>query len=230
MARKLKQAFIVFDCETTKHNGMVFDAGWSTITRSGRTIGQGSYIFKDILQTDNPFYKQKIARYWEMAYERNIRPTTFIAFRRLFNWHIKHLADNKYEPIFCAYNAAFDTRVVSKTSMVMVGKPFLNRPLRLLDIWDSWAISCPKNYIAEISPAGNIRTNAESVYKFEMNLEHFEEDHTGFQDTLIEKEILLKVLARKKQLPIVNHPSQFDAQPWRKVQERVNVKKLLQAA
>ena len=82
-------------------------------------------------------------------------------------------------------------------------------------------MSCPKRYKAEISPSGNIRSRAEDVYKYEMNLPDFEEAHTGFEDTKIESAILLKVLARKKKLPIINHPSQFCGDPWRKVQLRV---------
>lgn len=226
--KKIKQAFVIFDSETTKRNGMVFDAGWQTVTRAGTILGEGSYLFKDILTQDNPFYREKIANYWKMAYDRDVRPTTFAAFRRLFNWHLRWLIyEKKMEPIFCAYNASFDTRVVSKTSMVMIGKPFLMHKIRLLDIWDAWAVSCPKNYVAEISPAGNIRSRAEDVFAFEMKQPGFIEDHTAHSDSKIEAEILLKVLSRKKRLPIVEHPSQFNAQPWRTVQERVNVQKLL---
>jgi hypothetical protein len=219
--KRKKQAFVVFDSETTSRDSLVFDAGYTTITRKGEILGKGSYLFKDVLASHEPFYKQKIASYWEMAWLRKIKPVTFETFRRRFNNHLKRLRKDGMEPIFCAYNAAFDTRVMSLTSHTMLQKRFLTKPIRMLDIWDAWAMSCPKRYKAEISPSGNIRSRAEDVYRYEMNLPTFEESHTGFEDTKIEAAILLKVLARKKKLPIINHPSQFCGDPWRKVQARV---------
>jgi hypothetical protein len=217
-----KQIFVVLDTETTKRNGLVFDAGWTSIDRQGNHYGKGSYLFRDVLVKDDPFYRHKIADYWEMAWQHNVRPITFSNFRDRFNRHLNKLRKMDCEPIICAYNAAFDTRQLSLTCATMLGKRFLTKPIRLLDIWDAWASSCPKRYIAEMSAAGNIRSRAEDVYRYEMRLPDFEEAHTGYEDTKIEAQILLKVLARKQSLPIVNHPSQFEPHPWKKVQERVN--------
>lgn len=217
-----KRVFVVLDTETTKRNGMVFDAGWTTIDRNGNLHGKGSFIFKDVLAEDNPFYRHKIANYWEMAYKRDIRPVKFAVFRRLFNLHLAYLRARGFEPIVCAYNAAFDTRVLSTTSRNMLGKPFLTKPVLMLDIWDAWAKTCPMRYVAEVSPSGNIRTRAEDVFRFESGQPDFVEAHTGYEDTKIESQILLKVLSRKRgKLPIVTHPKHFNAQPWRTVQTRL---------
>lgn len=216
-----KQIFVVLDTETTKRNGLVFDAGWTSIDRKGNPYGKGSFLFSDVLTQDNPFYREKIASYWEMAWKHGIRPITFERFRLKFNRHLKRLRKDGFDPVLCAYNAAFDTRQLSLTSQTMLGKRFLTQPVKLLDIWDAWAMSCPKRYVAEMSASGNVRTRAEDVYKYEMKQPDFVESHTGYEDTKIEASILLKVLARKKVLPIVDHPSKFCAQPWRKVQERV---------
>lgn len=216
-----KQIFVVLDTETTKRNGLVFDAGWTSIDRKGNLFGKGSYIFSDVLRHDEPFYKEKISNYWEMAWQHDVRPISFEKFRDRFNRHLMKIRKAKMEPVICAYNAAFDTRQLSLTSKRMLDKRFLTKPTRLLDIWDAWASSCPKRYVAEVSASGNIRTRAEDVYKYEMKLPNFEESHTGYEDTKIEAQILLKVLARKKKLPIVTNPSEFHPQPWRKVQERV---------
>lgn len=216
-----KQIFVVLDTETTKRNGLVFDAGWTSIDRKGNHYGKGSYLFRDVLVQDDPFYREKIGNYWEMAWQHDVRPITFANFRDRFNRHLNKLRKMNFEPIICAYNAAFDTRQLSLTAMKMLGKRFLTHPTRLLDIWDAWASSCPKRYIAERSASGNVRSRAEDVYKFEMKLPHFEEAHTGYEDTKIEAQILLKVLARKQSLPIVTHPSQFCGDPWRKVQQRI---------
>lgn len=217
-----KQVFVVLDTETTKRNGMVFDAGWTTIDRSGKHYGKGSFLFKDVLEQDNPFYRHKIAGYWQMAWDRNIRPVKFKVFRKMFNLHLAWLRAQGLQPIICAYNAAFDTRVLSATSLALTGKPFLNSPALLLDIWDAWAQTCPKKYVAEVSPSGNIRTRAEDVYRFESGQPDFIEAHTGYEDTKIEAHILLKVLSRKRgKLPIVTNRKQFNPQPWRTVQQRL---------
>lgn len=230
----MKTVFVVIDTETTKRNGLVFDFGWNSFDRYGNKYGHGSYIAKDVLALDNPFYKAKIARYWDMAYNREIVPMTFSDIRKTFNDHLKGLIDAKHKPIVCAYNAAFDTRQLALTSYQLLEKRFLEHPVRLLDIWDAWATHCPKRYTAEISEAGNVRTTAESVFRYETNQPAFEEAHIAFPDTEIEKIILEKVLRRKKKLPIVKSPREFFAHPWKKVQERlkqkpVNVKDLFLA-
>lgn len=220
----MKTVFIVLDSETTKRDGLVFDVGWTSFDRKGSLHGQGSYIAKDVLALDNPFYKEKIARYWDMAYRHEIEPLTFRDIRARFNAHVKEIIDAKNKPIVCAYNAAFDTRVLAKTSWTMLEKRFLEHPVRLLDIWDAWASFCPKGYTAEVSEAGNIRTTAESVFRYETNQPAFEEAHIAFPDTQIERVILERVLRRKRKLPIVGSPGEFHPRPWKKVQERVKRK------
>ena len=103
----------------------------------------------------------------------------------------------------------------------MLEKYFLETKVRMLDIWDAWADSCPMRYTAEVSESGNIRTRAQDVYRFESGQPDFEEAHTGYEDTKIEAQILLKVLSRKRKLPIVTHPRDFVGSPWRKVQVRL---------
>lgn len=217
-------AFIVIDSETTRKDGLVFDVGWTTVNRKGDTLGQGSYIAKDVLALDDPFYKEKIARYWDMAWNHEIQPLTFGEIRELFNGHVKEMLDARHDVILCAYNAAFDTRVLGNTSQRMVEKRFLDHPVRLLDIWDAWATHCPRRYTAEISPSGNVRTTAESVFRYETGQPDFEEAHIAFPDTQIERVILERVLRRKRKLPIVSSPAEFHPRPWKKVQERVKRK------
>jgi len=159
-----------------------------------------------------------------MAYNREIMPLTFAEIRERFNTHLKEILDGRNKPILCAYNAAFDTRVLAETSFKMLEKRFLDHRVHLLDIWDAWATNCPKRYTAEVSPSGNVRTTAESVYRYETGQPAFEEAHIAFPDTQIERVILEKVLRRKKKLPVVDHPSQFHSRPWKKVQERVKRK------
>ena len=39
-----KQIFVVIDTETTKRNGMVFDAGWTSIDRNGKIASKSALI------------------------------------------------------------------------------------------------------------------------------------------------------------------------------------------
>ena len=220
----MKTVFVVIDSETTRKNGLVFDFGWTSFDRSGKVYGTGSYIAKDVLALDDPLYKHKVARYWDMAYNREIEPLAFGDIRQRFNDHLKEIIDGRCKPILCAYNAAFDTRVLALTSFKMLEKRFLDHRVHLLDIWDAWATNCPKRYSAEVSPSGNVRTTAESVYRYETGQPTFEEAHIAFPDTQIERVILERVLRRKKKLPVVTNPKDFHPRPWKKVQDRVRKK------
>ena len=39
----MKTVFVVIDTETTKRNGLVFDFGWTSFDRYGKTYSQGWY-------------------------------------------------------------------------------------------------------------------------------------------------------------------------------------------
>jgi len=195
--------FFVIDTETCRFDGMVFDIGWKAIDRKGREYSQGSYLCADVLQTDTPYYRKKIAAYWFKA-NTSITPVNFAHARNIFNQEISRLQNKGHRVVVCAYNAAFDQRVLDKTTQEMVGKrsQFVkSKRVDWLDIWLFWAMSCPQS--AKEMPklkSGRIRTTAEAVAQFEIASD-YEHLHEGLADAEGEAEILRTVLGRKKKIP-----------------------------
>jgi hypothetical protein len=210
-----KNAYVVMDTETSFRNGLVFDFGWTTITKRGDILGTGDLNFLDVITKEKPYYINKIAGYAKRQRHGVHKVTTFAAGRRLFNAHLSWLASQNYRIILCAYNAGFDCRVLGSTSQTMTGKPFLTHKVELMDIWGNWATSAPKTYDAPLTASGRFKsTTAQNVYRFEMQMPDFIEAHTAYDDTRIEAQILLKVLNRKKKLRIVKSPRDFQSYIW----------------
>jgi hypothetical protein len=210
-----KNAYVVMDTETSFRNGLVFDFGWTTITKRGDVIGSGDLNFLDVITKEKPYYVNKIAGYAKRQRHGVHKVTTFAAGRRLFNAHLSWLKAQNYRIILCAYNASFDCRVLGSTSQTMTGKPFLRHKVDLLDIWGNWATSAPKAYDAPLTASGRFKsTTAQNVYRFEMQMPDFIEAHTAYDDTRIEAQILMKILKRKKKLHIVKSPRDFQSHIW----------------
>ena len=196
--------FFVIDTETCRYDGMVFDIGWKAIDRKGREYSQGSYLCADVLQKDEPFYKKKIAAYWFKT-NKTITPANFATVRNIFNQEISRLQCKGHRVVVCAYNAAFDPRVLDKTTKELVGprsKFVKSKRVDWLDIWLFWAMSCPKSakeFLPKIK-SGRASTTAESVTRFEIDPE-YEHLHEGFADAEGEADLLRVGLGRKKQIP-----------------------------
>lgn len=228
-----KSIYVVTDTETTKREGSVFDIGWIAIDRHGNEYSKGSYLASDVLAVDNPYYTEKIARYWRKAFDREVEPIPFSEIKINYNNMLKKLLeDNENTRIyFSAFNATFDTGVLGKTSKAYLGQSFLEPGLisGIICIWNAWANSCPLNYTAEVSDKGNLRTNAEAIFRYEFGDPTFIEEHTAYRDCIIEAQLLLKVLKRKKRLDIANNPKEIPNHPWKKVMVRTHLGKELLA-
>ena len=187
--------FFVIDTETCRFDGMVFDIGWKAIDRKGREYSQGSYLCADVLETDTPYYRKKIAAYW-FKVNKSITPVRFSTVRNIFNQEISRLQNKGHRCVVCAYNAAFDQRVLDKTSKALVGRKskfVKSQRVDWLDIWLFWAMTCPQS--AKEMPklkSGRIKTTAEAVAQFEI-AKDYEHLHEGFADAEGEAEILRTV-------------------------------------
>lgn len=239
MARKT--LYCILDTETTMKNGMVFDVAWDIIDRFGNSYDKQSFVITDVLAIEEPFYKDKIAQYWTLVFKRKAKPLKLRAIRRIFNDTIKRLIAKGYKVVICAYNASFDVSHLGLTSNNLLnGLPFLtfkDANLKFLDLWHAWVMGCPVDF-GYFAPwtngekAGtknpktgkpypfNIKTSAETVYRYISGIHDFEEKHMAHSDIIIEKVILLDTLRRKKKLPIVSHPKEFVAMPWKIAQQR----------
>jgi hypothetical protein len=226
-----KKLFVLLDTETTARNGLVFDFAYDVFDKSGYSFASKSLLFKDVMAIEEPFYKEKIANYWKLVEKGLIKPVSFRAARRHFNFMLQYFDGLGFDLIVAAYNASFDVGVLGNTTRALIGPDakFLTLKVKLFDVMHGWAATCPKTYgkFAPFNqpkpgkkPTGNISTTAENVYRYESGNTNFSERHVAFEDVKIEKEILLKILKRKQKMHIVDNPKNFVGSPWKIVQER----------
>ena len=219
--------FVVLDIETTLKKRIAFDVAWTITDRKGNEFGSGSYVIREAFRVDVPFFKEKLGHYFDDTFARQITPASIVEVRDIFNEQINALADAGHRVILTAYNARFDFTWLPHTLQEITGDKnakFLDRPFDLLDIWSFWGESVPKCYTAEKTASGKfLSTSAESAFRFENQEPDFVERHIAWHDVQIEKQILLKALARKKPMQIVRKPSDLPAMVWKNINERLGV-------
>jgi len=208
--------YVVTDIETTLKYRVAFDIAWQIINKHGEIFDKGSYVVKEAFNMDVPYFKEKLGEYFSDTYSHLIKPMSMGDVKQEFNEQVSKYLNKGHKVIFCAYNAAFDTKYLRETSQRILKQNFMNVKVPILDIWDFWCQSAPKGY-NYATPKGNPKTSAEAVYRYEMNRKHFVERHIAWDDVEIESDILTKVLARKKKIPMVNKPSELNSQPWRRL-------------
>lgn len=219
--------FVVLDIETTLKKRIAFDVAWTITDRKGGEFGSGSYVIREAFRVDVPFFKEKLGHYFDDTFNRQITPASIVEVRDIFNAQINALADAGHRVILTAYNARFDFTWLPHTLQEITGDKnakFLDRPFDLLDIWSFWGESVPLCYTAEKTPSGKfLSTSAESAFRFENQEPDFVERHIAWHDVQIEKQILLKALARKKPMQIVRKPSDLPSMVWKNINERLGV-------
>jgi hypothetical protein len=229
MTAKKPTIFFVTDVETTLSKQIVFDIAWKAIDRKGRVYGRGSYLIREAFQHDVPWYKTKMGLYYDDAYERRITPSTIYEARTEYNAQIKNCQDLGHRVILAAYNSRFDFDKLPFTlSEISGGKVtrWLDNAVELMDIWDYWGESVPRDYAkkAGTSASGKyLSTSAEAAYRYESNQPDFVEYHRAWHDVEIESEILLKALSRKKRMHVVKRPCDLAGAVWKKINTRLGI-------
>jgi hypothetical protein len=217
--------FVVTDIETTMKHRIAFDVAWRTIDRRGRVYGEGSYVIREAFKLDVPFFAEKLGHYFDDAYSQRIKPASILDVRREYNKQIKELQAEGHRVIPCAYNAPFDFKYLPETLDKLTGgncKRWLDVKVELLDIWNYWGESVPLGYTATPTASGKyVSTSAESAYRWEFCQSEFEEKHIAWHDCLIESDILIRALSRKKSLPVVKSPAEFIGGVYNKINKRL---------
>ena len=221
--------FVVTDIETTLKKRIAFDIAWRTIDKRGREYASGSYVIREAFQHDVPFFKEKLGHYFDDAYAKLIRPANILDVRAEYNNQIRGFQEAGHRVVACAYNAAFDFKYLPETlSTLTSGEEtrWMQNRVELLDIWDYWGESVPLAYgkaTAATDSGKYVSTSAESAYRWEFCQAEFEERHIAWHDCLIESDILVKALWRKKSLPIVKSPAELVGAVWKKINTRLGI-------
>lgn len=220
-----KLTYMTIDTETCDLEGNVYDVGFTIHDRKGNIELEYNALVKEIF-TDarkmmGAFYARKLfTHYAPMLQAGDIEMVPWIEIVS----HMDQMAHCFDVDVICAYNLAFDRRVLGQTHKALgyTGKLF-SRPMRQLDIWrfacETKLSQARYRELATsqgwVSDAGNLRTGAEYAYRFCSGDHGFIEDHTALSDARIETRILADCFATKKRVPYDDIRDKYAAQPWK---------------
>jgi hypothetical protein len=234
--RGLKEkAFLVADTESLGlgDKAIVFDFAYKIITRKADKI-ERSFLVRETITNPKLMLSAYCDKNWRAMFGGKLFhhyiPELHHHRIGLYPWEeiIETLRDDMLTynvQVFSAYNLRFDMGALSKTSSRHGGpdKILTYRP----DLLCLWQFACETVFQSKlyddiarandwVSPAGNVRTNAEKAYAFLTGNFDFIESHTALADTEIEAEILRRLLARKKKIPY----NVLSRAPWKLAQQQ----------
>lgn len=209
-----KKYYLVLDVETANStdDALVYDLGYVVCDKKGNIYEADSFIVSDIFYKEaelmqSAYYAKKIPMYLEGIKSRAFNVVTFYEARAKL---LDAMRRYKVEAV-CAYNANFDYTALNTTQRWLTKSKyrfFLPYGTKVYCIWHMACqlICTQKAYIkfclenGFVSPSGNIKTNAETVYAYMTDNNAYEENHTGLEDVLIETKILAKCFTQHKKV------------------------------
>ena len=209
-----KKYYLVLDVETANStdDALVYDLGYVVCDKKGNIYEADSFIVSDIFYKEaelmqSAYYAKKIPMYIEGIKSRAFNVVTFYEARERL---LAAMRAYNVEAV-CAYNANFDYTALNTTQRWLTKSKyrfFLPYGTKVYCIWHMACqlICTQKAYIrfclenGFVSPSGNIKTNAETVYAYMTDNNTYEENHTGLEDVLIETKILAKCFAQHKKV------------------------------
>lgn len=201
---------IVLDTETTNtiDDPICYDIGWAVVDPdTGEVEKTESYVvaevFLDKALMAEAYFAEKIPHYWDEIKNGERKLARLNTIRKALR------ADYKAYDIkeIYAHNARFDYRSCNLTQRYLTSSKYrfffpygaqISDTLKMARA----AFGDDENYKAfceanEYKTAnGQLRFTAEILYRFLSGQNDFEESHTGLEDVLIEKEILVACRAR----------------------------------
>lgn len=201
---------LIFDMETTSlDKPFCYDIGGVIYnTETGEILETFSYIIQQVWHNlplfESAYYKEKRELYVSKMRGRTAELTKFgYATQKILKMITKH----DIKKVF-AYNSPFDDRALRfNCDWYKVVNPVEHLPL--YDIravvhqklaWDKeFQAFCEQNKL--FTETGNYSTTAETVYKYLISDPDFVEEHTGLEDSLIELEILVRLVEDWENLP-----------------------------
>ena len=214
MIDKRKHYYLTIDTETanTIEDPMMYDLGGAIHDRNGNVEETFSFVIYDIFCADRQlfdtaYYATKRPRYEEQIAAGQRKIVSIFTARR----YVHDLCEKYNVKAIIAHNARFDYRSTNYTLRYVTksaSRYFLPYGIPL---WDTLkmaqdTICKQKTYIKWCAENGYLKKNgtpratAEILYRYITQDEFFEEDHTGLEDVLIEKEIFAKCMAQHKKM------------------------------
>ena len=206
--------FIVLDTETANSidDPMCYDVGFAVIDETGKVYESHSYVIADIFLDEKKMMKEayfadKIPQYWKDIKNDKRQLRRFKIVKKI----LKDVCDQYCVKIIVAHNARFDNRSLNLTQCWLTSSKYRYFFPYGVKIWDTLKMArevfgkdddfgkfCYENRY--LTKRGQRRYTAEILYRYLTNNNDFVESHTGLEDVMIEKEILVECLKRKPEL------------------------------
>lgn len=203
----------VIDTETVNgfEDSLVYDIGWAIVDKQGNVYTTKSYLVseifcqeKDLMQS--AYYAEKIPMYNAEVKQGKRKILSFQYIRNVFISDCK-----RYNcTIACAHNARFDLNALNTTRRFLTKSKYRYFFPYGFEIWDTMKMAqdviCKMPTYKRFCEShedytlknGNPRKTAEILYQFIIRDDTFQEAHTGLEDVLIEKEILVYCIRQHK--------------------------------
>ena len=200
----------------------IYDLGYVITTKKEIAIKR-KFLVKEIYTNDklmnNAYFISKKPIYDEMVKNNEIEIKPFAEIIKILQKDIQEANATA----FCAYNVSFDLDAIMQTTNLIYpnkfkmifkltksGKyapdtqEFLKKYIvkKEIEIIDIWTLACQtlcnqktfKAFYKQMTEKGNIKSNAEIVYNYINDTTEFQEEHTALSDSIIEAEILQRIL------------------------------------
>lgn len=200
--------YLMLDTETTNSldDPLCYDIGFLVINEQGKVLYQDSYVIADIFLDkhlmESAYFADKIPTYNKEIKEgkRKLRRLKTVRF-------IIHDIMKQFEiDTVIAHNCRFDYRSTNCTQRYLTSSKYryffpygtkfcdtLKMARQVFGNNDDYKEFCYENGF--LTERGLTRYTAEILYRYLTNDPNFCESHTGLEDCLIEKDILLACLA-----------------------------------
>lgn len=212
--------FIVLDTETANSidDPMCYDVGFAVVDETGKVYETHSYVIADIFLDEKKMMKEayfadKIPQYWEDIKEGKRKLRRFKTVKQI----LKDVCDQYQIKKIAAHNARFDYRSLSITQRWLTSSKYRYFFPYGVEIWDTLKMArkvlakddsfgefCYNNNF--LTKKGLRRYTAEIIYRYITNDVGFIESHTGLEDVMIEKDILVYCL---------QHMPDIDGRLWK---------------
>ena len=205
---KRKNYYMTFDTETgSVADPKIYDIGWVIHDKDGNIFETHSYLTEEFYTPQymkTAYFSNKVSMYNEMLAKNEITIKPFAEIIKILNASIAELPNLTIG----AYNMSFDLKALKKTAKALgIKGKLLNRSAKTQDIRSlcmeticnphkSYETFIKTNQL--LTPAGNLSTTAENVFRYMMKNIEFIEDHTALSDSLIETALWSYALRQHK--------------------------------
>lgn len=218
MRTRKEVTYLLIDVETTTDRS-VYDYGFVICNKTEILHSYNALVeevYTDKARMTNAYYANKLFTEYPKLQSQGLQMMSFKQIQKETHELIK-----KYRPTYVtAYNLAFDSDALGKTSERLLGERFLTEPMEYFCLWcaacqvicqmKTYQKFCIKNGF--VTDKGNFKSDAETVYRFLIKDPLFIEDHTALSDCVkVEAPILWYILKRR----IKFDKNQIISSPWK---------------